>query len=113
MDIKNAKREFIDFVNDHDSDVLCAMVDTESTPDFRTKARSEERHIILKKGYTPEEYTHFLNQLDFKYDSGFGSQEVFGCIWFADNSWAIRNEYDGSEWWEMRHMPDIPLELLE
>lgn len=49
-----------------------------------------------------------LPHLDFDYCSGFGSQELFGTIWFADGSWADRGEYDGSEWWQHQSRPDLP-----
>jgi hypothetical protein len=40
------------------------------------------------------------------------SQHVFGTVWFNDNeSWAYRDEYDGSEWWAIQSLPEIPEEL--
>ena len=38
----------------------------------------------------------FLNDLNFEYDSGYGGQELYGTVWFKDNTWAGRGEYDGS-----------------
>jgi hypothetical protein len=46
--------------------------------------------------------------LDFEYDAGFGSQELFGTIWYADGTWSERAEYDGSEWWRRVSRPQIP-----
>jgi hypothetical protein len=46
--------------------------------------------------------------MDFDYDSGFGTQELFGTIWFADGSWADRQEYDGSESWDHQTLPALP-----
>lgn len=43
------------------------------------------------------------------YDSGFGIQELFGTIWYTDGTWSERGEYDGSEWWEHRERPKIPM----
>lgn len=43
------------------------------------------------------------------YDSGFGLQELFGIIWYTDGTWSERGEYDGSEWWEHRKRPEIPM----
>ena len=51
-----------------------------------------------------------LPQLDFEYDGGYGSQELFGCIWYKDGSWSQRAEYDGSEWWEHMTRPPLPTE---
>ena len=49
-----------------------------------------------------------LPRLDFKYDSGYGSQELEGTIWYSDGTWSERGEYDGSEWWEHRECPPLP-----
>ena len=46
-----------------------------------------------------------LDKLNFKYDSGYGSQEIFGWITFKDNTWLERSEYDGSEWWNFMKKP--------
>lgn len=69
------------------------------------------REFNLPVGYTLEEYSEFLKSLDFEYDSGYGTQELFGFIWFADGTWAERGEYDGSEWWEYKHCPPISEKL--
>jgi hypothetical protein len=42
------------------------------------------------------------------YYNGYGSQELFGIIWYVDGSWSERVEYDGSEWWGYRSCPKIP-----
>lgn len=66
-------------------------------------------HILLREGYTQEEYDEFLEKLDFEYDSGYGSQHLFGTVWFNEpNIWMDRGEYDGSEWWEFNIYPEIP-----
>jgi hypothetical protein len=63
---------------------------------------------ILDVGYSTKEYTEFMEDLaQIDYRSGFGSQELFGIIWFKDGTWATRGEYDGSEWWEHHKCPDI------
>ena len=49
-----------------------------------------------------------LPLLDFEYDDGYGSQELFGYIWYEDGSWSERGEYDGSEWWRYQTCPPIP-----
>jgi len=42
------------------------------------------------------------------YDNGFGSQELFGTVMLANNSWLTRSEYDGSESWELNRRPKTP-----
>jgi hypothetical protein len=64
--------------------------------------------VILKVGHTEQEFNEFLEKLDFEYDSGYGTQELYGTIWCTDGSWYTRGEYDGSEWWELCMLPGIP-----
>ena len=67
---------------------------------------------VLLKGHTINELDKFLEELNFDYDSGYGGQELYGTLWFTDGTWAERGEYDGSEWWERRSRPEIPIELV-
>jgi hypothetical protein len=46
--------------------------------------------------------------LDFNYDNGYGGQELYGTIWYVDGTWSERGEYDGSEWWDYREVPEVP-----
>jgi len=62
----------------------------------------------LKPGYTPEEYDIFIKNLDFDYDSGYGTQHLYGTIWCEDGVWFDRHEYDGSEHWDFHKYPTIP-----
>lgn len=45
--------------------------------------------------------------LDVTYDAGFGGQEIASdlVVVFADGTWLERGEYNGSEWWEYRRVP--------
>jgi hypothetical protein len=67
----------------------------------------------LKEGHTEADRNEFLESLDFEYDAGYGSQELFGCIWYTDGSYSERAEYDGAEWWVFRSTPEIPEELKQ
>ena len=71
----------------------------------------DDFEVLLKVGYSKEEYLKFLDTLNFSYDSGYGSQELYGTIWYEDGSWSDRGEYDGSEWWEYKKTPVIPNKL--
>lgn len=51
-----------------------------------------------------------LPMLDWNYHDGYGTQELFGTIWYDDGTWSERGEYDGSEWWEYRQCPELPAE---
>lgn len=39
------------------------------------------------------------------YNSGYGSQNLYGTIVFKNSAWLERREYDGAEWWELKKMP--------
>lgn len=66
----------------------------------------------LPVGYTEKDWDNLLNELDFTYDSGYGTMELQGIVWFSDGSWAERKEYCGSEWWAHMSKPVIPDSLL-
>lgn len=51
----------------------------------------------------------FKAKADFKYDNGFGAQEIPGdLIIVGKDFWLERHEYDGQEWWEFKTMPTEP-----
>lgn len=102
----NAREEFTEEVDG--KAVICAGLTKNSRYGWDATA---ELDLILPLGYTPEQYESFLALLSFEYDSGYGGQELFGTIWYADGTWSSRGEYDGSEWWEYNMVPDIPDEL--
>lgn len=101
----NAKTEFLSVVRD--MKVLCALIEIE--PMFT----DEFQKFPLKVGYTKKEYEEFLDSIDFNYDSGWGSQNLYGFIWFEDGTWMERYEYDGSESWDYKKCPEIPPELSD
>ena len=72
----------------------------------------ENKVINLKVGYSQDEYNQFLKQLNFDYDSGHGSQELYGNVWFINGEWMEREEYDGREWWRIMNRPKIPDNLI-
>ena len=103
----NCKKEFLEEVEANGRDVLCAQLV------YGDKYEDDDITIYnLKVGHETEDTQNFLKSIDFMYDNGFGGQILFGNIWYADGSWSERAEYDGSEWWEHKTMPEIPKELL-
>lgn len=102
----NAKEEFVRHTTDRP--VLCATIKYRDCWDYE----SEFKPSILKTGYTDDEYTSFIESLNYDYDSGYGGQELYGVIWYIDGTWSDRGEYDGSEWWEYFKCPQIPELLL-
>jgi len=102
----NAREEFLDHVKEcaEGRSVLCAIVSLSD--------HSEKPKYALKANHTEEDYAGFLNSLNFRYDEGYGGQELEGTIWYKDGTWSDRGEYDGSEWWQHQRCPLIPSELL-
>ena len=88
--------------------IKCALIKKFDSYDLEEPFQKFE----LKVNHTEEELESFLESLDFEYDAGFGLQELFGTVWLEDGTWFTRGEYDGSEWWEYRKLPEIPAELL-
>lgn len=89
----NARQELLDFLQGK-PEVICltfaCLTDWEEGP--HTAGTLEE----------------ILPLLCFDYNSGYGTQYLFGTIWFADGSWADRYEYDGSECWDHHTLPALP-----
>lgn len=52
-----------------------------------------------------------LDDLNFDYDAGYGSQELFGVVYCKNSNnrpvWLTREEYDGSEWWDINTIPEF------
>lgn len=54
---------------------------------------------------------NFVACADQEYDEGLGSQKVAtDVVVVGDNWWLERHEYDGSEWWEYKELPQKPSE---
>lgn len=113
MDLKNALKEFNQAVN-YTQFVTCAHI--QYTPAVNIWGLYKEtpppaKTIILKANHSIEEFHKFLNELDFQYDGGYGTQELFGTVWLENGNWLTRHEYDGSEQWVLHTRPQIPDEL--
>ncbi|UAN58998.1 hypothetical protein [Serratia sp. JSRIV004] len=103
--MSNAKNEFLEHTKSNPR-VSCAEIIKGDC--WRGNAET----LTLRKDYSEQEFNDFLEQLNFEYNSGFGSQELFGTIWHEDGTWSERGEYDGSEWWEFKKVPEIPDGLI-
>jgi len=93
-------------------DVLCAEIKAFEGYNYETLEKEYENVSRLCAGFSERELNEFLASIDYRYDSGYGGQEVFGIIWYKDGTWSERGEYDGSEWWEHKVCPLIPEELM-
>lgn len=69
-------------------------------------------NAVLPCYWNNDEFKEFTDKINVVYNGGYGSQELFGTIWYSDGTYSSRGEYDGSEWWEYHKSPDIPLDML-
>lgn len=102
----NAKEELLAIITTKQLKIKCAQL-CFGDPNYK-----EVNYINLKINYTEKEYQTFLHKIDIEYNSGFGGQELFGIVWLTDDTWLERAEYDGSEWWSHKKLPEIPKKLL-
>lgn len=57
-------------------------------------------------------WNNFKELADVEYDDGYGGAEVAENLKIVgENFWLERGEYDGSEWWEFKELPNDSLEL--
>lgn len=107
----NAKQEITRHLNNVISKPLCAKVThmPRRGPFYEERDGSDS---ILTTGWDDADFKAFLESLDFEYDDGYGTQELFGEIWYEDGSWSEREEYDGSECWAYKSSPPIPAKLI-
>lgn len=101
MSIINCKDEFLQHTMG--KNIVCATL---------THSDECDTSYNLPVGYTSEQLQQFLAATDFQYDVGYGSQYLYGTIWYTDGTWSSRGEYDGSECWEHNVRPVIPEELV-
>jgi len=102
----NALQEFIEHVND--KPLLCATI---SLPTIMSNDGEILNGVFLNLpiGFNKEQLNAFLNAMSsIEYDDGYGSQELFGIIWYHDGTWSERHEYDGSEEWRYKCCPTVP-----
>jgi len=110
----NARDELIKAVASSGAEIKCAKLSTgeDWASPYEYDTENITRVMVLHSSYDGEEKDIFMRELNFKYDNGYGGQNLFGLVWLADGTWLARGEYDGAEWWEHKVCPKIPDELL-
>jgi hypothetical protein len=107
MRTTNAAEEFLEHTGDRQ--VLCATIYF-GNPTWAC-AEFAPLEVNLPINFSEKQFTEFISKLDVNYDAGYGGQELFGTIWYTDDTWSSREEYDGSEWWNHNSVPEIPNQL--
>ena len=108
--MRNAKQELLDTMGLNIANLRCATI---THNPFDWSDETPPKKMVLKEGYTQADLDEFISKLDFEYDGGYGSQELFGMVWFNNGYWMDRYEYDGAERWDWHKYPSIPEELRE
>lgn len=104
----NVKKEFISHlekIQKNNKEVISAIIVLKSFLYTDLK-------IVLNLNYSDSEYNNFLKALNFEYNNGYGTQEIYGYIWYNDGTWSERYEYDGSEWWSYKKCPSFNDKLI-
>lgn len=65
-------------------------------------------HATLPEGFTYQQWQEWERQVDIEYDDGYGTQKLFGRLWFVEGGHAERAVYDGAEWWVDVTVPPPP-----
>lgn len=56
--------------------------------------------------------SEFVKCADQEYDDGYGAADVAQDLLIVGSDfWLERHEYDGSEWWEYKELPQMPQEV--
>ncbi len=101
--MKNAKNELLSILYG-ESNAKCAEVWTK-----------DEMYSNLRLGYTKKEFDSFVEELNFEYFNGGGTQFLHGTIWLEDGSWYDRvwsfDKFVCVEYWSYKEYPKIPEKL--
>lgn len=99
--MQNAKEELLRHLKDNNKELTDIIA-------FNFGILNKNDHYNIDNIISGEIFTsEHLDILNFNYDSGYGSQELYGIVLFNDKTWLSREEYDGSEWWIYNITPSI------
>lgn len=76
--------------------------------EFYGKSKEDVLFVVvsLNERTSIENFLDKAKKID--YDNGYGLQEINQNLKLVGIDWILeRNEYDGSEWWEIKAMPKI------
>jgi hypothetical protein len=102
---RNAKKELLSILGD--SRPKCAVIQ------YMINFDEIDKLIILKCGYTEDEWNIFLDRLDFEYSTWNEVEYLNGTIWMLDGTWYERMGFTAPAYWEHLRLPIIPKLLIE
>ena len=87
----------------------CNNLCEETLKFLQENGKTESSVKWVSVGEKQTSWTGFKELASFYYDSGFGCEEINLDLEVVGYDWWIeRHEYDGSEWWEYKELPDAP-----
>ena len=88
------------------------LEETKEILENHNKTIEDIKWIGTSKHYV--DINKFIELADSIYDDGYGVQEVADNLLIVGTNWWLeRHEYDGSEWWEYKTIPQKPKKFLE
>jgi hypothetical protein len=78
-----------------------------SNPNYKSGTDNGESLLIRALEIKGIEIDNCTIPADLEYDSGYGVQHLTGTVLLNNGTWLTRDEYDGSEWWELHKVPTI------
>lgn len=78
----------------------------ETIDDLKSNGKTPDDVVWVGDADNYSDWDNFAKVADFKYDSGFGDNEISKNLLVVGKDWWLkRHEYDGSEWWEFKSLP--------
>lgn len=78
----------------------------ETVDDLKSAGKQPTDIQWIGDGRYITDWNTFEKIADIEYDSGFGAQEIATTLKIVGVDWWMeRHEYDGSEWWEFKTIP--------
>ncbi len=75
------------------------------------KGHSSEDVFYVSDGNYNTTWDKFAKNADFEYDNSYGNEEINPSLQIVGKDWWLeRGNYDGSEWWEYKTLPNKPKE---
>jgi len=109
--IVNAKTELQDLIKlvheTYNAEPVAVDISIREVGDYYND--SSKNHVVFILDQEHKSLDELISPLDQEYDCWYGTQYLFGTVWFTNNIWAEREEYDGSESWVVNRYPSLPV----
>jgi len=104
----DSSRDYLLGVGDSvDRALMNLLTETVEMLDEVGRSSADVEFVSWKEFYCS--WPEFETAADFEYDSGYGGAEVEVSLRVVGKDWWLeRGEYDGSEWWEFKTLPEKP-----